>query len=55
MEKEGKVVQWPRVAVPQYSKIVNNIGNELFNEIFLSYNIKESLNKAQIQVEKLFS
>jgi len=55
MEKEGKVVQWPRVAVPQYSKIVNNIGNELFNEIFLSYNIKESLNKAQIQVEKLFN
>ena len=55
MEKDGKVVQWPRVAVPQCSKIANIIGNELFDGIFISRNVKESLNKAQIQVEKLFN
>ena len=54
MEKEGKIVQWPRVAVPQYSKIANIIGNELFDGIFISHDVKESLNKAQIQAEKLF-
>ena len=55
MEKDGKIVQWPRVAVPEYSKIVNIIGNELFDGIFLSMNIEEALNNAQIQVKKLFN
>ena len=54
-EKDGKIVQWPRISVPQYSKMANIIGNELFNGVFLSMNIEESLNKAQIQVEKLFN
>ena len=55
MEKDGKIVQWPRIAVPQYSKMANIIGNELFNGVFLSMNIEEALNNAQIKVEKLFN
>ena len=55
MEKDGKIVQWPRVAVPQYSKIANIIGNELYDGIFYSKGIKEALNKAQTEVEKLFN
>ena len=54
MEKDGKIVQWPRVAVNQYSKIANIIGTKLHDAIFFNEGINEALTTAQIEVEKLF-
>jgi len=47
MEKEEKFVQWARYPLPEYSQIIEIIGNEIYECVFQSKSIKSALSKCQ--------
>lgn len=55
MDIESKILQWPRVSIPQYSDIVNLVGDEIFEYLFLNKPINTTLKNCQNKSKKLFN
>ena len=55
MEKEEKFVQWARYPLPEYSQIIEIIGNEIYDFVFQSKSIKSALSNCQDAAKSLIS
>ncbi len=47
MEKEEKFVEWARYPLPTYSNIIEEVGNKIFEYIFLNKDLKTTLEDCQ--------
>jgi len=52
MEKDEKFVEWARYPLPTYSNIIEEVGNKIFNYLFLNEDLSSTLKscKATAQI-----
>ena len=55
MEKEEKFVQWARYPLPEYSEIMEIIGNEIFEYVFLSKKLEVALSNCQEAARRIMN
>jgi hypothetical protein len=52
MEKEEKIVEWARYPLPSYSSIIEEVGNKIFEYIFLNKDLELALKECQESTER---
>ena len=52
MEKDEKFVEWARYPLPTYSNIIEEVGNKIFNYLFLNEDLKSTLESCQATAQK---
>ncbi|MDA9713593.1 extracellular solute-binding protein [Alphaproteobacteria bacterium] len=52
MEKEEKIVEWARYPLPSYSSIIEEVGNKIFEYIFLNKDLELTLKECQKSTER---
>ena len=52
MEKDEKVVEWARYPLPTYSNIIEEVGNKIFNYLFLNADLSSTLKSCQATAQK---
>ena len=52
MEKDEKFVEWARYPLPTYSNIIEEVGNKIFNYLFLNEDLNSTLESCQETAQK---
>ena len=52
MEKDEKFVEWARYPLPTYSNIIEEVGNKIFNYLFLNEDLSSTLESCQATAQK---
>ena len=52
MEKDEKFVEWARYPLPTYSNIIEEVGNKIFNYLFLNEDLNSTLESCQATAQK---
>ena len=52
MEKDEKFVEWARYPLPTYSNIIEEVGNKIFNYLFLNEDLNSTLKSCQATAQK---
>tara|TARA_Y100000287_G_scaffold39482_1_gene30190 strand:- start:222 stop:1907 length:1686 start_codon:yes stop_codon:yes gene_type:complete len=52
MEKDEKFVEWARYPLPTYSNIIEEVGNKIFDYLFLNENLNSTLESCQATAQK---
>ena len=55
MEKEEKFVEWARYPLPTYSNIIEEVGNKIFEYIFLNRDLETTLKECQQSAHKFLN
>lgn len=55
MEKEEKFVEWARYPHPSYSNIMEEVGNKIFEYIFLNHDLDKTLEECQKSTQKFLN
>jgi guanylate kinase len=55
MEKEEKFVEWARYPLPTYSSIIEEVGNKIFEYIFLNRDLETTLKECQQSTQKFLN
>ena len=55
MEKEEKFVEWARYPLPTYSSIIEEVGNKIFEYIFLNRDLESTLKDCQQSTQKFLN
>ncbi len=53
MERDERFVEWARYPLPSYSKIIEQVGNELFEYLFLNKDLQTTLEQCQKSASRL--
>ena len=53
MERDERFVEWARYPLPSYSKIIEQVGNELFEFLFLNKDLQTTLEQCQKSASRL--
>ena len=53
MERDERFVEWARYPLPSYSKIIEQVGNELFEFLFLNKDLQTTLEQCQKSATRL--
>jgi multiple sugar transport system substrate-binding protein len=52
IEKDEKFVEWARYPLPTYSNIIEEVGNKIFNYLFLNEDLNSTLESCQTTAQK---
>ena len=52
IEKDEKFVEWARYPLPTYSNIIEEVGNKIFNYLFLNEDLNSTLESCQATAQK---
>jgi multiple sugar transport system substrate-binding protein len=52
MEKEEKLIEWARYPLPTYSNIIEEVGNKIYEFIFLNKDLEDTLESCQQSCQK---
>jgi hypothetical protein len=52
MEKDEKFVEWARYPLPNYSNIIEEVGDKIFNYLFLNEDLNSTLESCQATAQK---
>ena len=52
IEKDEKFVEWARYPLPTYSNIIEEVGNKIFNYLFLNEDLSSTLESCQATAQK---
>ena len=52
IEKDEKFVEWARYPLPTYSNIIEEVGNKIFNYLFLNEDLNSTLESCQLTAQK---
>ena len=55
MEKDEKIVEWARYPLPTYSNIIEEVGNKIFEYIFLNKDLTLTLEECQKSTQQYLS
>ena len=52
MEKEEKLIEWARYPLPTYPDIIEEVGNKIYEFIFLNKDLEDTLKSCQQSCQK---
>ena len=55
MEINSKLHQWPRASIPQYSNLVEIVGEEMFDFLFSNKSMSQALENCQKKSIRFFN